>query len=487
MKQVGRTSFVTNLRGVLAGVSTFLLLYIALPIIDGYTHVFSGFSEDIVYDIRRHESHTIVIILLSIISAMLIALYTSSIMSRREQLLLRVPHRFDYFFTVLGIIKILFLIVLIYIKFRYHPVIHIFLYVCAFSAILHLWTTTLIRINTHSLSRTVYWHTVLDKLPAHNFSGSFVVAAVGLTTAFFMYSCIEFIFNIVQNFGTIDTNFAHWIQTFIITLCAPYTVLVMIAVFCRDILRRTADKERLTEEKFIAERARAELITNVTHDIRTPLTSIISYVDLISKLNIDNSDLREYINVLENTSSRLKFLVNDLLEASKASSGNIELTMETIDLTEIVGQVAGNFDDAFAVAELSYEGPDSDDSVFIYSDGGHLCRVLENLFSNAVKYSLPGTRLYADITTYSETAELGIKNISKDKLNIAPAELMQQFVRGEQARSTEGSGLGLFIADRLTELMGGKLSIEISGDLFEAILTFPRSSVSQPRSKNINK
>jgi signal transduction histidine kinase len=473
MRRFFSLSLPTYIKALLAGVSIFFLLYLTVPVFQDYAHIFGGIMKSSFFAINEQGDHIFIDVLLCLFSAGFIAMYTASFYYHRELLQVHRLHRLDYFFTVLGTIMILMLTSLLYIKFRYYPVAHILLFTASFIVILHLWTTTIIRIYTHSLGATIYWKKAFGMLPSRSFLGIFILIAVCLTTSFFVYSCIDFILRIFTVPSSIDTNFIYWVHAFLHSICAPYAVLVMIAIFCRDILRRTVDKKQLAEEKFASERLRAELITNVTHDIRTPLTAIISYVDLIGKLNIDNNELREYLDVLENTTSRLKTLVNDLLEASKASSGNIEMIPESIDLIELIGQVAGNFDDVLDAASITYEGTYMEDSIFIMADGGHLWRVLENLFSNAAKYSLPGTKLYADVRKITDFAELRLRNVSKDKPSTTPEELLQQFVRSEQSRTTEGSGLGLFIAERLTVLMGGTFTLNINGILFEVILTFP--------------
>jgi signal transduction histidine kinase len=251
---------------------------------------------------------------------------------------------------------------------------------------------------------------------------------------------------------------------------------MVISVLCRSIIRLTADREKVVEEKLAAERFRTELITNVTHDIRTPLTSIINYVDLIDKLEIEDTALQEYVLVLQNKTVRLKSLVNDLLDASKASTGTMEVTLELLDLSELMGQVVGDFDDAMRAADLTYVNPYADHPVFILADGSLLWRVLENLFANIVKYAMPGTRVYVEIGEGEQSVTLTLKNTSKDKLNIPPSELLQQFARGDQARTAEGNGLGLYIAERLIDLMGAHLTLTINADLFEVRLVFPKAA-----------
>ena len=184
--------------------------------------------------------------------------------------------------------------------------------------------------------------------------------------------------------------------------------------------------------------------------------------------NIQDPKLKEYIEVLEKKSARLKNLTEDLLEASKASSGNIKMDMQRIDMVELVIQAGGEFEDKFLKRKLDLELSVPEHPVYVMADGRHLWRVLENLYNNAAKYALEGTRVYVSVEEEDNKAKFTIKNISADKLNISPEELTERFVRGDVSRNTEGSGLGLNIATSLTRLMGGELVIEIDGDLYKA-------------------
>ena len=219
-----------------------------------------------------------------------------------------------------------------------------------------------------------------------------------------------------------------------------------------------------------SDKMRTELITNVSHDIKTPLTSIISYVDLLSKENLDNDNAKEYIEVLSRQSLRLKTLLEDLIEASKASSGVLPVNKEEINIGLIINQVAVEYEERFAAKRLSVVTNIPEDIKAVSTDGRHLSRVMGNLFSNIAKYSLEGTRVYVDVTQADKTY-VTIKNTSANQLNISSDELMERFVRGDDSRKTEGSGLGLSIAGSLMKLMGGSLDIDIDGDLFKAIIT----------------
>lgn len=226
------------------------------------------------------------------------------------------------------------------------------------------------------------------------------------------------------------------------------------------------------------ERLKADLITNVSHDIKTPLTSIINYVDLIKRENVQDAKIREYIEVLDAKSQRLKQLTDDLVEASKISSGNIVLHWEKINLVELVNQTIGEFSEKFEKKALYPVLQVPKGSVYIKADSRRIWRVIENLFNNIVKYALEGTRVYIDITVMENQAEaaqvmFSIKNISAQPLKINPGELTERFIRGDESRTTEGSGLGLSIAKNLTEVQNGKFEIQMDGDLFKVNMYFP--------------
>lgn len=226
------------------------------------------------------------------------------------------------------------------------------------------------------------------------------------------------------------------------------------------------------EERLKSERFKTELITNVSHDIKTPLTSIINYVDLIKKENIENEKLKEYIDVLDRQSSRLKKLTEDLVEASKASTGSLAVNMIPTEVGVLFTQAVGEYEERIENTglELILEKPEED--IFILADGRLLWRVFDNLLSNVCKYAQPATRIYLNLEKRNGQAVITFRNISKYALNITSDELLERFVRGDRSRNTEGSGLGLSIAKSLTELQKGKLDLYIDGDLFKVILKF---------------
>ncbi len=228
------------------------------------------------------------------------------------------------------------------------------------------------------------------------------------------------------------------------------------------------------EEKLKSERMKTELITNVSHDIKTPLTSIINYADLISKEEMVSEKSKEYSEVLVRQSKRLKTLLEDLVEASKASTGNLEVDLQPCDAQIFVAQSAGEFEEKMKEYDLTLFTSVPDDQIRIMADGRRMQRIFDNLLNNICKYSLPGTRVYVDLTENATEAVFTFKNTSKEQLNMTEAELMERFTRGDSSRNTEGSGLGLSIAGNLAELQNGSLRLTTDGDLFKATLTFPK-------------
>ena len=226
------------------------------------------------------------------------------------------------------------------------------------------------------------------------------------------------------------------------------------------------------EQRMKSERLKTELITNVSHDIKTPLTSIINYVDLLERPHSDEEG-REYLEVLERQSKRLKKLTEDLVEASKASTGNMSVTLAPTSTLEIINQSLAEYGQRMEAGKLSVLINVPEPAPAVRADGRLLWRVMDNLFNNVVKYAMPETRVYVDVRTSEGNAVISVKNISRAALNVSAEELMERFVRGDASRSTEGSGLGLSIAKSLTELQHGQFSISTDGDLFKAEITLP--------------
>jgi signal transduction histidine kinase len=221
-----------------------------------------------------------------------------------------------------------------------------------------------------------------------------------------------------------------------------------------------------------SERFQTELITNVSHDIKTPLTSIINYVDLLGKEKLENAKAKEYLEVLARQSQRLKKLLQDLLDASKASTGNVELHMEQVNACVLLNQTVGEFQEKLMNAGIELNIKVPQEEIHINADSRYLWRVFDNLMNNICKYSQPNTRAYINLEKTNENTVISFLNISKEPLNISSDELMQRFVRGDSSRNTEGSGLGLSIAQSLTKLMGGTMELSVEGDLFKVQLIF---------------
>ena len=233
--------------------------------------------------------------------------------------------------------------------------------------------------------------------------------------------------------------------------------------------------ERAVQEQTKAERMKTELITNVSHDIKTPLTSIVNYVDLLQKVDVQPETAREYIAVLDRQSRRLKKLTEDLVEASKASSGALPVELQPTDVAVLFDQIVGEYQERLADCHLTLVARPPEKPVSVRADGKLLSRVMDNLVSNICKYALEDTRVYVVASSDAETVTISFKNVSRAELNISPDELMERFVRGDASRHTEGSGLGLSIAGSLVRLMNGTFALSIDGDLFRANITLPQA------------
>lgn len=246
-------------------------------------------------------------------------------------------------------------------------------------------------------------------------------------------------------------------------------------VFAWQLNRLSGAARRAVEEQMKSERMKTELITNVSHDIKTPLTSIINYVDLLEKPHSDEENA-EYLAVLSRQSQRLKKLIEDLMEMSKASSGTMTVEVTRLDAGESLRQALGEFSDKLEAAGLTPVVTIPDAPAYALADGRHTWRVLSNLMGNVVKYALPGTRVYIGLISTGENVVISMKNISREELNISADELTERFVRGDTSRNTEGSGLGLNIAKSLMELQRGSLAVHVDGDLFKVTLVFPAAT-----------
>ena len=265
---------------------------------------------------------------------------------------------------------------------------------------------------------------------------------------------------------TIVTEQAWWGDLRTAQLIFSALALVALTYFVTVLLGLADKYDEINAEKVRAERLKSELITNVSHDIKTPLTSIINYVDLLKTTPLADASM-EYVAVLDKKSLRLKVLIEDLMEASKAGTGNLRVEMQQVNLAELIGQIAGEFDEQFARQDLALVLRGIDEPMFAQADNRHLWRTIENLFTNAAKYALPGTRIFAELSQREEQVRFTLKNTSAAPIELSGEALSEQFIRGDRAREGDGSGLGLYIAKSLVELMEGRFDIRISGDLFE--------------------
>jgi len=257
---------------------------------------------------------------------------------------------------------------------------------------------------------------------------------------------------------------------FLSCIAASHCALNYFAAF---VLGLSSQYDAANTEKIRSERFKAELITNVSHDIRTPLTSIINYTNLLKNQQL-RGDAAAYVDVLDKKSIRLKQLLSDLIDASQASSGAIQMDIQPLNLSEMLGQVAGEFSDIFDENGLTLVLRQPTMPLYVLADSRHLFRTMENVFSNAAKYSMPGTRVFAEIEAANYNIELTLRNTSKDHIDVPAEVLTEQFIRGDLARHSEGSGLGLHIAKSLVELMGGQLEISLRGDLFEVMVVLQK-------------
>ncbi len=253
----------------------------------------------------------------------------------------------------------------------------------------------------------------------------------------------------------------------------PKTFVAPLRKFATDLDACRDGIENAINEAIKGEHLKTELITNVSHDLKTPLTSIINYVSLLKMGNIEGEEERKYIDILDEKSKKLKRLIEDLTEASKANSGNIKMNVAQVNLNEMALQAVGENSDVLENAGLDVILTERDKEIIVSADSQHTFRIIDNLFSNAKKYSLTGTRVYVDVYKENGYGVFEIKNISREKLNIDPDELTERFVRGDNSRTTDGSGLGLSIARSFAELQNGIFNIEIDGDMFKAVVKLP--------------
>lgn len=299
--------------------------------------------------------------------------------------------------------------------------------------------------------------------------GLFVAAVFDLIVGIFIYKSNKERQNIVKSIKTISSgDVKHQINTE--KMHGDNLELGQAVNSIGDGIRKAVETS-MKDEKM-----KADLITNVSHDIKTPLTSIINYVDLLKRENINDERINGYIDILDQKSQRLKQLTDDLVEASKISSGNIVLNFEKINIVELVNQSIGEFEDKFSEHGLKCRFEVKENPIYVSADSKSMFRIIENLYNNIYKYALQGTRVYIDAETFgvegAKRVQLSVKNISENQLNMSADELMERFKQGDESRKSEGSGLGLSIAKSLTEAMNGQFDVFLDGDLFKVILTF---------------
>ena len=405
-----------------------------------------------------------------------------------------------------------------YVIYNQVPLIVLLLTLLSYFALMAFFAEGLARLRDRQMLATCYWLRFLRLYPPIKPGGfaMLVLLLANLALIFGLYPMLAFKAYLTVTAFVQTNRVTQDIQAVTISFALLVFALLTLGAltYLCSFLSSLADRfEKANRQKLRAEMLKTELITNVSHDIRTPLTSIINYVGLLQALPIQDPKFSEYVGVLDKKSARLKTLISDLIEASKSSTKNLEVHLAEIDLAEIIGQMAGEFDDQFvekglvfvwrlplpAEGEGSYladgartedggqteDGCQTEDGVYppkasrlsrpvlpVQADNKLLWRVLENLFSNVAKYALPQTRVFADVTEADGQLVLTLKNTSREPLDFEGNELMEQFIRGDRARQSEGSGLGLYIAKNLVELMGGRLTIQTTADLFIAQIHF---------------
>lgn len=248
----------------------------------------------------------------------------------------------------------------------------------------------------------------------------------------------------------------------------------ILSSFAKNLNRIKEGFKVAVEQEVKSQNMKAQLISNVSHDLKTPLTSIITYVDLLKKEDLDPETRKEYIDILDKKSKRLQVLIEDLFEASKASTGNIELNLENLDVIALLRQTLGEMEEKINQTTLKIRTNLPEHKIICNLDGARTFRVFENVLSNILKYSMPNSRVYIDAVEDEKSVDLIFKNISAYEMNFDPSEITERFIRGDKSRHTEGSGLGLAIAKSLVELQGGSLNIDVDGDLFKLTITFPK-------------
>ena len=392
-----------------------------------------------------------------------IGVFCISVWNSKANKVCQYLHKVDFILLIILVACVEYVCVYRAVFFSYSSLALLVVSVVSYAIGMLLVGETVARVRDKALMRSMYWMSFFKLYPPQRSAGlSVMLLLAGILWV------IVILFSASNLWGFYFT----W-AGLLASLSAVMLVLAALNYLCWFLVSLSAKYEQSNiEERLRAERLKTELITNVSHDIRTPLTAIISYVDLLKALPVERDDFKEYVSVLDKKSARLKTLTSDLVEASKAASGNVVIDKTRIDLAEIVGQVAGEFEDQFIERSLTLVFHQPSEQILVDTDSGHLFRVLENLFGNVAKYALSGTRVFVEIAEQDGKTALSIKNTSQAPIDYAPEALTEQFIRGDRSRQTDGSGLGLYIAKSLIELMAGRFEINATGDLFEARITF---------------
>lgn len=357
----------------------------------------------------------------------------------------------------------------------------------------------------HILAVGLFLLIVLIKIYKKNFLNSLWTLNLYVRRRQSPYYMLSFVFNILALIlilsALVTRTKIYFIVFLLLRLCLEIERQVSQNIILSDAIKKTANFEKIEidenfatqktvknlkmldnislninqmiQEKMENEMMKVELITNISHDLKTPLTSIINYADLLEKKKTLDEEAKEYINILGRNSRRLKSRIIDLIYAARTNAKNIKVEKEIIEFNELVNQTYGDFISLFEKNNLDFIYDSDKENIFIYSDGNLVSRVIQNLLSNAYKYSLKGTRIYSKTTTDENNIYFSIKNTSAEKLNISAEELMKELVKVDRSRTKEGSGLGLYISKNLVEILGGKFELVIDGDYFQTFISLP--------------
>jgi len=387
--------------------------------------------------------------------------------NRKSVLFFEKLHELDFgLLTVLTLCAFCFCFYFIW-KNPYNSAMMLLLPLAACSAWAAFIATILTRLKRKTFKSTLHWLAFFKVFRLNKAVGLFMLALLSISVFLLCSIGLQVIMTMIRNpsYGIAAQARIDSIQTPLFLL--SIFDLIALTYLSRFMLSMSALYEKANEDKVRSERFKAELITNVSHDIRTPLTSIINHVDLLKRLESPDERLAEHIVVMDQKSQRLKTLLADLIEASKAGTGNIPVQMTNVDLAEIIGQAAGEFDQALTDSQITFVFTPPEEKIIAFADSRYLWRVMENLFCNVAKYAMPGTRLHTEVQQDGNAARFTLRNVSRAALDVCAEDLIQQFIQGDRSRGSEGNGLGLYIAKNLMECMNGELAVRVIGDLFE--------------------